>query len=488
MNLNIITLTHDDQNNLSYLLKKVIIDNNNILCINAAKIFGLTDSKSKNHQDSISHQLTPIINNILGFETFWDTGLPKGAAEFLVYGGAYSTKPVTRLDVSVCVGKASKQLSIFGDRIWTESEISEPMIFTTMPINYCNAFGGKSYELNPLGKGYATEIFTGMQLPNIELPNQLINSKSDKPDVAGFEPYSISHPYRNFSNPIDLTADIIKLETQVMPIHFNTAPIDQRLNGFFNGNETIEIKNMHHKMPIINSALPSIRFRAFAIQEETQSLTDMFLELETQTDTLWLLPNIDRGILIFRASCPISSIEANDIKHIYCAIEDLAEPPKPIQYYLERVLMISQLASDNQIPSKKVIATDNVLSINPDDRDHNPDNQQVDNEELILELIRNAQKNTVLNDDSNGQVNVMFGKLNDIINQFKITESDTKSFMKERQLAGLPPIPTEEEIIEDLREIWEKDPEIEAALHEKMQILKTLRAEIHKQKSIQNHL
>lgn len=471
-------INHDGQNNVSYLMKKVIVENDTILCISAATVFGLTDSGSKSYKDLASSWLEPIIDNILGFDTFWDLGLPKGVAEFLVFGLAHSAKPVDKLEVSVSVGSVSKQLSVFGDRVWTESGISAAKLFTKMPINYTNAFGGENYQLNPVGKGYWADIFNGILLPNIELPQQLITAKIDRPEIAGFEPYPISYPQRHFLNSFNLNADILKLESGVMPIHFNSAPIDQWVKGFFNGDEEIEIRNMHRELPIIHSRLPGIRFRAFAVRQNPGS-EDMFLELETQADTLWLIPNMDCGILVFRATCPTSGIEADDIQCIYCVMEDLHDDPKPVQYYLDYVLSKFKMVQNN---TKE---TDGIASISVEKSPIQPVNE----EEWILELIRNAAKGLL--PDKPGidlHFREMLGRINEIITQFKITEYDIKKFIESRKQSGLPISPTEEEIIEDIREVWEKDPQIEASLRQKMEALKAVRLELLEQVGIHNRV
>lgn len=370
-------------------------------------------------------------------------------------------------------------------------------------INYNNAFGGQEYEQNPIGKGYVSDNFTGTKLPNIELPQQLITSTTDKPNIAGFEPYPPMWPQRNLSTA-DVNASIIRLKDEVMPIHFNSAPIDQRLNGFFSGNEKIEIKNMHPRFPIINSELPGLRFRAFAVQQDTSG-QDAFLEMSAQADTLWLLPNMECGILIFRAICPISNIEADDIKYIYCAMESIKENPKPAQYYLDSILSKNKLNSNHHITTANVPTADNIVSepiannvdetmpqfsrdfnniqntVNTKTVEHIEDlsDQTINEEEIILELIRNAQKGIVSNEAGlNPQIQEMLLKINEMITQFKLTESDTIELMEERKKSGLSAYPTEEEIIENFREVWEKDPKMEATLREKMQALKTLRFEM----------
>jgi hypothetical protein len=47
--------------------------------------------------------------------------------------------------------------------------------------------------------------------------------------------------------------------------------------------------------------------------------------------------------------------------------------------------------------------------------------------------------------------------------------------MEQRKKSGLSPYPSEDEIIENFREVWEQDPKMEASLREKMQAIKEFR-------------
>ena len=106
-------------------------------------------------------------------------------AEVLFTGSCHppAGKAVTECAVGIQLGKWSKNLRVSGDREWTSSGMSKPKSFTSMSLDYAHAFGGSGFEQNPVGKGAF-----GSALPNVEAPDRIITSRSDKPAPASFGP------------------------------------------------------------------------------------------------------------------------------------------------------------------------------------------------------------------------------------------------------------------------------------------------------------
>src|SRR3954453_18411061 len=63
-----------------------------------------------------------------------DFALFKPGAEILLTGSAQSRegRPVTRMPVALRVGQWSKELEVFGDRVWTREGFSAPQPFTSI--------------------------------------------------------------------------------------------------------------------------------------------------------------------------------------------------------------------------------------------------------------------------------------------------------------------------------------------------------------------
>lgn len=466
----------------------MVHNDNKILSISTAMLFSLNDSKMEHQRLLDKHQLDLIIDNAIGRNIFWDSGVPKGSGEFLVYGSAYSTQAVRGLGVSVTVGNEFKILMVFGDRVWTQRGISEATPFKVIPINYNYAFGGQNYELNPIGKGYSNKEGTNL-LPNIESPNQLIVKQSDTTEPASFEPYPPEWPQRSkyFTNcaDIDLTNDVIKLPNTIVPKHFNTAPVDQRLSGFFIGDEKIEIQNMHPLLPTIKSSLPAIRLRQFVIQKDSQGIEE-FHEIGVRIDTLSLLPNLEYGILTYRSTCNVANIEADDISYIYSALEALSEDPKPIEYYFQSLVadgtihvetIESNVAnSDNKdLPGSDDIGEE-IISQIPQNEGQQAEPSQLNNNTKIdepkeVDLTDLSQQLNHINNDAMGLGALgkhMISEVQKIMSGFSLTEQDVNKYAKQRQESGLDIIPSENELIAQMQKLGINNPELEKTLRDNM--------------------
>ena len=135
-----------------------------------------------------------------------DLSARKPGTDISLLGHAYSLGPdKSTVDVVLKVGRLSKSLRVFGDRVWFKAlgfwVPSKARPFEKIPLVYERAFGGvdESHEnprkhakerRNPAGTGFVTAgkdgLREGMPLPNIEDPNDLIIGADEKPAPAGF--------------------------------------------------------------------------------------------------------------------------------------------------------------------------------------------------------------------------------------------------------------------------------------------------------------
>lgn len=282
----------------------------------------------------------------LGKDAALDTGMPKERAEVLVSGDfqAPGGKPQPAGRVRLILGPIDKTLFVFGDRHWKKNAamtwgMSEPEPIQAMPITYAHAFGGPRHKPNPLGKGMVAE--TGpdggerILLPNIELPHQLVVSKDDKPDPAGFGAIDLTWPQRAAKSG---TYDQQWYDTRFPGLaddidwtFFNTAPEDQQLDGFFNGGEQFSIEGMHAEKSRIESGLPDIRPRCFITRQKGSD--SVFEEIELRMDTLWLFPNAEKGVMIYHGLTEVQSDTAKDIYHLVAAYEKRSRSRRDIEHY-----------------------------------------------------------------------------------------------------------------------------------------------------------
>ncbi|MEO5729246.1 MAG: pentapeptide repeat-containing protein, partial [Byssovorax sp.] len=112
---------------------------------------------------------------------------------------------------------------------------------------------------------------------------------------------------------------------------FNVAPKDQRIQGYFAPGEKFRVEGMNAGKRVLESALPNITARFFLVRTK-EGEPDEFVEATSRLDTVLLLPNIERGIVIFRGMLPIAEDDGADVKHIIAAFEDPASPRSPEHY------------------------------------------------------------------------------------------------------------------------------------------------------------
>jgi uncharacterized protein YjbI with pentapeptide repeats len=124
---------------------------------------------------------------------------------------------------------------------------------------------------------------------------------------------------------------------------FNTAQPDQWANGFFRGDEDIEIENMHPDMRRIVSRLPGVRIRLFPTLvtnfktfQDKKTRVEQFVEVPVRLETVWLFPGILRALCLFRGTVENRDDEYYDVPRVFLDAERMTDPPLPIEDYLER--------------------------------------------------------------------------------------------------------------------------------------------------------
>ena len=305
-------------------------------------------------------ELWDTVPQQLGKQPVLDHGVPKPRGEVLVTGEccAPQHKPAQAVDVSLQAGNIRKDLQVFGDRHWKAGTITDPTPFKRMPVSWERAFGGPQFATNPLGKGAAkitaADGSTYLPLPNIENPRRLIGSPQDTPTPAGFAPLDMLWPQR-YRKCGTYDQQWLQKHWPFFPEDmdfefFNAAPEDQFADGFFQGGEQIQITNMHPQYAVVRSHLPNIRMRVFAslnpdfrqhvfpsfqLPSQQMGAHEEFREISTRLETLWLFPNILRGVAIFRGSTPVLDEEYADVLRLFVATESLDDAPKSLQWYLE---------------------------------------------------------------------------------------------------------------------------------------------------------
>ncbi|MGE0788946.1 MAG: DUF2169 domain-containing protein [Sandaracinaceae bacterium] len=283
-------------------------------------------------------------------ETYWDDDperslrspsdypLIKPLGECFVIGKAWAPggRPTSMIPCSVRVGPIAKSFAVFGDRRWTGAvvrSISPPTPFTEMELRMERAYGGPGHAPNPYGQGRAAT--DGVRaLPNLEQLRSLVASPDSRPDPVILGALPVTWPERQrYAGTYD--ARYMKERWPWLPDDFDTrffleAPADQRLaEGYWRGDERIEVENLHPSAPSIRSRLPAIRPRVFLDIERAPSAR-AFEEVSLHLDTVTWDGAIGRLLLTWRGVVEVPSERLDEIAHIFVTHDPLAGPHRSV--------------------------------------------------------------------------------------------------------------------------------------------------------------
>lgn len=262
-----------------------------------------------------------------------DMGMPKLGGEYLVSGKYFAPggAAVTAGEISVKLGEQEKQLLVFGPRRWGAGFPSTPEPFTSLAVSYANAFGGNGFEKNPDGLGYKDEL-----LPRLELPDQIVTSANGRPEPAGFSTIDPAWPQRvQFQGTYDeryLEKYFPGYPADFDWRNFHCAPRDQWHSDYYRGDEAIEVSHMHPSQAQLKGKLPGMQVRCF-INRADASDQLRFSELDMKLDTVWLFPEQELVLQIWRSTVEVSDDEASQIKQVLLAYERRSDQARSLEHY-----------------------------------------------------------------------------------------------------------------------------------------------------------
>jgi uncharacterized protein YjbI with pentapeptide repeats len=166
---------------------------------------------------------------------------------------------------------------------------------------------------------------------------------------------------------------------------FNLAPEDQRLpEGPFRGDEAFVVEGMHPEKPRLEGRLPGVVARCFINRKTDEG--ELFVPVSMRLDTVWLLPNVARGVMVYRGMTKIREHDAADVLHLLGALED-PEAPRPVEHY-QRVL---EQRRDRQKGVLLALRDDELVPdwCEPVRHEENPEMKAIgDNEGLLRKNMR----------------------------------------------------------------------------------------------------
>ena len=267
--------------------------------------FDLLNPTALRTEQALWNTVSPLLNT-----ASLDPWRPKQQGEVLLWGQASSPGkvPVTSMQVNMRVGThINKKLTVHGDRYWKHhllsTHVGEPEPFTQMPLTWQRAFGGVDEPSNPVGMGFdaVPRIERGerVQLPNIEYATDPLLHPQQRMKAARLLPADVSWPYYAGGGTYD--EHWLKHQHPGVPVDFNAgcynlADADQRISGYFKGNETIELEGLHHDHPNIISHVPTLNLYFFSKRYDHEQLSPHTSVL----DSLCLFPSALLGVLIYR--------------------------------------------------------------------------------------------------------------------------------------------------------------------------------------------
>ncbi|MFO0624091.1 MAG: DUF2169 domain-containing protein [Polyangiales bacterium] len=252
---------------------------------------------------------------------------PRG--EVIALGSAHAPgEGAARAVAAFRVGRVQRGVAVLGDRAWTALGVpGEPAVFRAMPLSWRRAYGGPGHRANPAGVGLARDAKGRLTLPNLEDPGALIEGTSDRPEPAGVGPVSphwparaslmgtYDHAWRRARWPLlaeDLSWD-----------HFLASPPGQRAEGYFRGDEEIELRALVPGRTVLSSALPGRAPRVFV------DAPGGFTEVPLRCDTVLLHGDDAELVTVWRGMIPLADPSLDGLAHIVSLEDPLHAPRSP---------------------------------------------------------------------------------------------------------------------------------------------------------------
>lgn len=323
--------------------------------------------------------LWPQCLESLGEGGILDPGFPKPRGEVLLAGSWYAPDgtPAPGGAARFQVGPVRRELAIFGPRFWQAGPLgtapSQPEPVSTVPLRWESAFGGDGFADNPAGRGMLrAEMPWGesrLPLPLVEDPQYgLMTSPAARPAPACPLPIPGDAPSRLAlagtydarwlaedwpGFPADISRDFFSLAApcqRLAPDYGDASADDGFSRGYFQGGEAIRLEHLHPRQPLLAGRLPRKRVRIFATRrnepcppgrtefrtpsgQDARPAEGRFEECRTRLDTVWLFPERERGLVIYRAVLPTADDEYSDIVRLFPVVEAEDAPRTDIAYW-----------------------------------------------------------------------------------------------------------------------------------------------------------
>jgi len=315
----------------------------------------------------------------------------KHNAEVLLTGTAYrpADRPSGDFSVAIRVGEVTKQLIVTGEREFEHGVLSSKIIagepLTAVPLTFENAFGGPKFSGNPVGRGHKTN-----DLPFVEYPDQRLRKLGDQPPPAGFAPLAADWEPRKSMlgtyGPDYVEKNWPGFPDDFNPAYFNAAPVDQQIDGYWRGDEDIVLDNLHPQHAMFHTKLPGWRIVCLRVNEQGDAEL-----IPLVIDTLWIQPDQEQIILLWRGETKIQTPDALEVKHLGFLVESITSPLQDAAYYQAELQKLIE-ERDAEFEPEDPPVPPPVASEEPAEDDNEspdkPDENETDEDDAYLEKIK----------------------------------------------------------------------------------------------------
>jgi uncharacterized protein YjbI with pentapeptide repeats len=220
---------------------------------------------------------------------------PSGECFVLGHFHASHGQPVTHGRVAFMIGPIQKMLSVFGPRRWTLVGPSNPERMTQVALRWENALGDRS---NPVGQREMP--------PQLEHASELLTSRSDARPPACTAPIHRGWPARaDLAGTYDegwLRAAYPYFPADFDWSYFCSAPPDQRIAGYWRGDEEIALLNVIPGAPQVLCRLPGLRPRAGWVLGDDPAARPQVREITLVLDTITVDGDAGEVSLVWRGT------------------------------------------------------------------------------------------------------------------------------------------------------------------------------------------
>lgn len=272
-----------------------------------------------------------------------DLALLKPCGEAMVVGDAHAggaARPA--ISCRFAIGPIEKSFAVFGDREWSSGVVaapSAPVPFERMPLDMTRAYGGPGFAANPFGRGRAATVGEDGQarvfLPNLEQPGRFVDARDATVDPVVVGPLPTTWPARMaLAGTYDGAYARERwpwLPTDFDPRFFLEGPPDQRLaQGFFRGDERIELEGLHPVHAKLTARLPGVRPRV-VVRHSRRGAEPVSEEVPLVLDTVVWDGEVARLLCVWRGRIEVESEELAEVETVYVAHDPLDGPHRPLE-------------------------------------------------------------------------------------------------------------------------------------------------------------